>query len=124
MQLYKRGGLRAADNLFFNDWSRLAFKDRRHHWDTKFQLLKSFPTVLITRHSAFLTEEALANIAATTVLNLQVTTSGQLLINFILNVMAHLLHRPHMLSCMMHATVHNNSKHRISLGLRKWKVRS
>ena len=40
--------------------------------DRKFQLLKSFPNVLISPHSAFLTHEALANIAATTVANLQV----------------------------------------------------
>ena len=39
----------------------------------KFQLLKSFPNVLISPHSAFLTTEALANIAATTVENLKVT---------------------------------------------------
>lgn len=39
----------------------------------KFQLLKTFPNVLITPHSAFLTREALANIAAATVANLQVT---------------------------------------------------
>ena len=39
----------------------------------KFQLLKSFPNVLISPHSAFLTSEALANIAATTVQNLKVT---------------------------------------------------
>jgi len=39
----------------------------------KFQLLKSFPNVLISPHSAFLTHEALANIADTTVANLQVT---------------------------------------------------
>ena len=39
----------------------------------KFQLLKSFPNVLISPHSAFLTAEALANIAATTVQNLKVT---------------------------------------------------
>lgn len=38
----------------------------------KFQLLKSFPNVLISPHSAFLTTEALANIAATTVQNLKV----------------------------------------------------
>jgi hypothetical protein len=41
------------------------------HGRRKFQLLKTFPNVLITPHSAFLTREALANIAAATVANLQ-----------------------------------------------------
>ena len=40
-------------------------------------MLKSYPNVLVTPHSAFLTEQALSNIAATTVENLKEFGSGK-----------------------------------------------
>jgi D-lactate dehydrogenase len=50
--------------LFFNDHSHYAIPD-----DVLARLL-TFPNVLITGHQAFFTEEALSNIAATTIANL------------------------------------------------------
>lgn len=40
-------------------------------------MLKSYPNVLVTPHSAFLTEQALANIAATTVENIKEFSTGK-----------------------------------------------
>lgn len=40
-------------------------------WDDRFALLKNYPNVIISPHSAFFTTEALTNIANTTVENLQ-----------------------------------------------------
>lgn len=51
-------------------------RERYARWDKKFQLLKSYPNVLISPHSAFLTAEALANIAATTVANIREFEGG------------------------------------------------
>ena len=42
-----------------------------------FQRLKSYPNCLVTPHSAFLTEQALHNIAATTVANIREFQAGQ-----------------------------------------------
>lgn len=52
------------ENLFFQDLSDTIIQD-----DT-FQLLQSFPNVLITAHQAFFTRDALANIAETTIANI------------------------------------------------------
>ena len=52
------------ENLFFEDLSGTVIQD-----DT-FQLLQSFPNVVITAHQAFFTEEALSNIAETTLSNI------------------------------------------------------
>merc|ERR1719191_1087372 len=41
------------------------------YWDAKFILLKSLPNVLITPHSAFLTQEALTAICNTTITNVE-----------------------------------------------------
>jgi len=51
------------ENLFFEDLSGTVIQD-----DT-FQLLQSFPNVVITAHQAFFTQEALSNIAETTLSN-------------------------------------------------------
>jgi len=54
----------AEDNIFFEDLSDSIIQD-----DT-FQLLQSFPNVLITAHQAFFTRDALQNIAETTLSNI------------------------------------------------------
>jgi D-lactate dehydrogenase len=57
--------------LFFKDYSDAIIQD-----DT-FQLLQSFPNVLITAHQAFFTHEALTNIAETTIANLTQLATNQ-----------------------------------------------
>lgn len=52
------------EHLFFHDLSNTIIED------DQIARLMTFPNVLITAHQAFLTEEALANIAQTTLLNL------------------------------------------------------
>lgn len=59
------------ENLFFEDLSGTVIQD-----DT-FQLLQSFPNVVITAHQAFFTEEALNNIADTTLSNVAVVAAGR-----------------------------------------------
>ncbi|AMA10828.1 2-hydroxyacid dehydrogenase [Picosynechococcus sp. PCC 73109] len=59
------------ENLFFEDLSDTVIQD-----DT-FQLLQSFPNVVITAHQAFFTQEALGNIATTTLDNLQALEKGK-----------------------------------------------
>ncbi len=51
-------------SLFFQDLSDTIIQD------DKFQLLQSFPNVVITAHQAFFTREALNNIANTTLMNI------------------------------------------------------
>ena len=62
--------------LFFTNFTSMPPRERYARWDKKFQLLKSYPNVLISPHSAFLTAEALANIAATTVANIREFEGG------------------------------------------------
>ncbi|MEO1591712.1 MAG: 2-hydroxyacid dehydrogenase [Cyanobacteria bacterium J06632_22] len=57
-------------DLFFEDLSSTVIQD-----DT-FQLLQSFPNVVITAHQAFFTREALHNIAETTLENIRRVESG------------------------------------------------
>lgn len=59
------------ESLFFEDLSDEVIQD-----DT-FQLLQSFSNVVITAHQAFFTEDALSNIAQTTLLNISDVESGQ-----------------------------------------------
>jgi D-lactate dehydrogenase len=59
------------ENLFFEDLSDIVIQDET------FQLLQSFPNVVITAHQAFFTREALANIAETTLSNLEAVEAGQ-----------------------------------------------
>jgi D-lactate dehydrogenase len=59
------------ENLFFEDLSGTVIQD-----DT-FQLLQSFPNVVITAHQAFFTREALSNIADTTLANVAEVAAGK-----------------------------------------------
>ncbi len=47
----------------------------------RFSLLRSYPQVLITPHSAFLTQEALKNIADTTIANIKDFALAKPLVN-------------------------------------------
>lgn len=70
--------------LFFRDFSQMDMKSKLQHWDSKFQELMNLPNVLVTPHQAFLTEEALCNIGATTVQNLSEFCSNSPLSNQVL----------------------------------------
>jgi D-lactate dehydrogenase len=59
------------ESLFFEDWSDTVIQD-----DT-FQLLQSFSNVVVTAHQAFFTEEALDNIAQTTLSNINAVEAGK-----------------------------------------------
>lgn len=63
------------ENLFFEDLSNEIVED------DVFQRLLTFPNVIVTGHQAFLTEEALANIAETTLANLDDVAAGRPLAN-------------------------------------------
>lgn len=58
-------------SLFFQDLSDTIIQD------DIFQLLQSFPNVVITAHQAFFTQEALANIANTTLQNISDIEAGK-----------------------------------------------
>jgi D-lactate dehydrogenase len=62
---------------------KLFFKDRSEQilQDDQIALLLSFPNVLITAHQAFLTDEALKQIASTTLENLRSIKDGKVVIN-------------------------------------------
>eukprot|EP00877_Chromochloris_zofingiensis_P001825 jgi/Chrzof1/11643/Cz06g03130.t1 len=68
-------------SLFFTDWTVVSRKERMQHWDRRFKNLLSYPQVLITPHSAFLTHEALESIANTTVFNIKQWVAGEPLTN-------------------------------------------
>lgn len=68
-------------DLFFTDWSELNMTERMKAWDKKFSYLKALPNVIVTPHAAFLTKEALQNIADTTVENLIAAATGGELVN-------------------------------------------
>ncbi|WP_204139670.1 2-hydroxyacid dehydrogenase [Halomicronema sp. CCY15110] len=59
------------EKLFFQDHSDRIIQDET------FQLLQSFPNVVMTAHQAFFTREALANIAATTLTNIDDIEAGR-----------------------------------------------
>ena len=61
--------------MFFRDLSNDVLQD-----DVLARLL-TFPNVLVTSHQAFLTKEALANIAGATLLNITAFERGESLIN-------------------------------------------
>lgn len=69
------------ESLFFEDFTRLSVRERMKSWDNNFTQLKTMPQVLITPHIAFLTQEALGNIADTTVANLKACAAGEDLVN-------------------------------------------
>ncbi len=66
------------ENVFFRDLSEFALKDEC------LARLITFPNVLITSHQAFLTKEALKNIAQTTVENILAHADGRPLLNEVL----------------------------------------
>jgi D-lactate dehydrogenase len=76
MDVYENEG-----ELFFTDWTDLDIATRMQKWDRRFKVLTSYPQVLITPHSAFLTHEALANIASTTISNIEEYLMGKELTN-------------------------------------------
>lgn len=76
MDVYENEG-----NLFDQDFVELSSRDRMHAWDRRWAYLKSLPQVVVTPHSAFLTREALKNIADTTVENLRDCALGRPLRN-------------------------------------------
>ncbi len=59
------------EDLFFQDYSDRVIQDET------FQLLQSFPNVVITAHQAFFTQEALSNIAETTLSNIRDVEAGE-----------------------------------------------
>jgi len=56
--------------LFFEDFTIYETSQRMKSWDRQFKSLTTYPQVLVTPHSAFLTKEALDNIATTTINNI------------------------------------------------------
>ena len=66
-------------SLFFQDLSDTIIQD------DIFQLLQSFPNVVITAHQAFFTQEALANIANTALTNIRDIETGKISVNEVLN---------------------------------------
>jgi D-lactate dehydrogenase len=60
------------ESLFFQDLSNNVIQD------DEFQLLQSFPNVLITAHQAFFTRTALTNIAETTLANISDIAAGRI----------------------------------------------
>ena len=65
------------ETIFFTDRSQLNRQERMQYWDKRVATLLSFPNVLVTPHIAFLTIEALANIADTTIDNLSAAAKGE-----------------------------------------------
>lgn len=78
MDVYEREG-----RLFFKDFSTMDRTRRMRDWDEQMAVLLSLPNVIVTPHSAFLTSEALANIAATTVANISAFVQGEELVNIV-----------------------------------------
>lgn len=70
-------------SLFFKDFTVFKPQMRLQSWDKQFAGLKVFPNVLITPHSAFLTNEALRNISDTTIANIKEFASGLLILIFL-----------------------------------------
>ena len=64
-------------SIFFEDLGEVDFADRLHTFDRELALLQSFPTAVVTPHCAFLTQEALAEIAATVVKNIDDVAAGR-----------------------------------------------
>nr|WP_321248289.1 2-hydroxyacid dehydrogenase [uncultured Psychroserpens sp.] len=75
----KRGKIGALGLDVYENEKGLFFKDRSQNFlsDTLIMTLNAFPNVLITGHHAFLTDEALTNIADTTIYNLDCWDSGK-----------------------------------------------
>jgi D-lactate dehydrogenase len=72
------------DSLFFTDFTDQSAQQRMKSWDNKFTVLKSLPQVVVTPHTAFLTEEALENICETTIQNIVDVMDGKECVNAVL----------------------------------------
>ena len=72
--------------LFFEDWGDTAWASRvaRGGWDPVFAYLLSFPNVVLTPHSAFLTHEALAAIKTSVLASLRAFVAGEELVDEVL----------------------------------------
>lgn len=57
--------------IFFRDFTALDPAKRMKHWDSQLAELRALPNVIITPHSAFLTQEALKDISDVTIKNFQ-----------------------------------------------------
>jgi len=69
------------ESLFFEDFTNMSIERRMLAWDSRFAALKTLPQVIVTPHIAFLTKEALDQIAITTVDNLTAVALGRDLAN-------------------------------------------
>ena len=78
LDVYEREG-----RLFFNDLGEIEPAARVHLWDPTLALLMSFSNTIVTPHCAFLTKEALAEIAATVVGNVRVVAAGEVCDNVV-----------------------------------------
>jgi len=68
-------------DLFFKNFSEMEDDDGLDGIDHQFMHLRSLPNVLVTPHTAFLTQEALVNICSTTLANLNDFIEGRPLAN-------------------------------------------
>mmetsp|Transcript_59646 Transcript_59646/g.144090 ORF Transcript_59646/g.144090 Transcript_59646/m.144090 type:complete len:355 (-) Transcript_59646:215-1279(-) len=68
-------------DIFFRNFSEMTDDDRVDGFDHTFMHLRSLPNVVVTPHTAFLTQEALQNICTTTVENLRQFVDGKALTN-------------------------------------------
>jgi D-lactate dehydrogenase len=68
-------------HVFFKNFAEMNFSERVNGFDHDLMLLRSMPNVILSPHIAFLTEEALENICAQTVENLNDFLSGKQLKN-------------------------------------------
>lgn len=64
-------------SIFFEDLGEVEFSDRLAIFDRDLALLQSFPNAVVTPHCAFLTQEALAEIAHTVVANIEAVGAGR-----------------------------------------------
>jgi D-lactate dehydrogenase len=75
----KQGKIGALGMDVYENEKRIFFKDRSHNIpnDDMLIILNAMPNVLISGHHAFLTDEALTNIAETTIYNLDCWEAGK-----------------------------------------------
>ena len=60
----------SEEKIFFKDFSNLTVEEKMVYWDDTMAQLASLPQVLVTPHQAFLTFEALTEIAECTKQNI------------------------------------------------------
>ena len=73
--------LEDESRFFFQDFSKLSVEEKMMTWDQDLAALCNLPQVIITPHIAFLTHEALEQIASTTAANLDAWATGAPLVN-------------------------------------------